>query len=130
MINAIVNTNSIVQHVTQIKNGIMKDANMSVKTVIITEKIKVWTLADLFMKLASIVDESVIMCNEVLNITSNIPTNLKSVVSTDFDDKNVRHKMNCCILQTVLVVIILLLMIAFICYYYAKQRSKQNVLEF
>ena len=71
MINAIVNTNSIVQHVTQIKNGIMKDANMSVKIVIITEKIKVWTLADLFMKLASIVDESVIMCNEVLNITSN-----------------------------------------------------------
>ena len=55
MINAIVNTNSIVQHVTQIKNGIMKDANMSVKIVIITEKIKVWTLADLFMKLASIV---------------------------------------------------------------------------
>ena len=82
------------------------------------------------MKLASIVDESVIMCNEVLNITSNIPANLKSVVSTDFDDKNVIHQMNSCILQTVLVDIILLLMIAFICYYYAKQRSKQNVLEY
>ena len=130
MINAIVNTNSIVQHVTQIKNGTMKHANMSVKIVISTEKIKVWTLTDLFMKLASIVDESVIMCNEVLNITSNIPANLKSVVSTDFDDKNVIHKMNSCILQTVLVDIILLLMIAFICYYYAKQRSKQNVLEY
>ena len=56
------------------------------------------------------------------NMTNTISTN----VSTSYDGKNVRSKMDCYILHTVLVVIILLFIIAIICCYYAKYTSKQK----
>ena len=43
--------------------------------------------------LKSIVDESVIMCNEIINTTNYIPKNATSSVSINSDDKNVGHKM-------------------------------------
>ena len=49
----IVNINSIVQHVIQIKNGIIKYVNMSVKIVVHVKKIKVGNLAHVFVRIAS-----------------------------------------------------------------------------
>ena len=52
--NAIVNGNSIVQHVVQIKNGIIKHVNVDVKTNISAKKIIVGILAHVFMSIVSI----------------------------------------------------------------------------
>ena len=52
--NATVNGNSIVQHVVQIKNGIIKHVNVNVKTNIRGEKIIVGILAPVFMSIVSI----------------------------------------------------------------------------
>ena len=66
------------------------------------------------------------MCNEIINVTNNIPKNVTSTVSINSNDKEVRHKINCWILHTVLIVIILLFIIAIICYHYLKHRPKQT----
>ena len=50
----VVNANSIVQHVIQIKNGIMKHVNMSVKFIISAKKILVGILAHACLRIASI----------------------------------------------------------------------------
>ena len=50
----IANVNSIVKHVIQIKNEIIKHVNVSVKSIISVRKIKVGILALVFMKTASI----------------------------------------------------------------------------
>ena len=42
----------------------------------------------------------------------------------NYNDKNVRYKLDCYILHTFLLMIILLFLTAIICYYYAKHRSK------
>ena len=68
------------------------------------------------------------MCNEIINITSNIPTNVTSTVSINSDDKKLRYKMDYYILDIVLLVIILLFLIAFVCCHYVN-RSKQKRLE-
>ena len=52
--NAIVNGNSIVQNVVQIKNGIIKHVNVDVKTNISAKKIIVGILAHVFMSIVSI----------------------------------------------------------------------------
>ena len=52
--NAVVNGNSIVQHVVQIKNGIIKHVNVDVKTNISAKKIIVGILAHVFMSIVSI----------------------------------------------------------------------------
>ena len=52
--NAIVNGNSILQHVVQIKNGIIKHVNENVKANIRAEKIIVGILAHVFMSIVSI----------------------------------------------------------------------------
>ena len=50
----IVNANSIVQYVIQIKNGRMKHANISVKIIVNAKKIIVGILAHVFVRIASI----------------------------------------------------------------------------
>ena len=50
----VVNANSIVQHVIQIKNGIMKHVNVSVKFIISAKKILVGILAHVSLRIASI----------------------------------------------------------------------------
>ena len=52
--NAVVNGNSIVQHVVQIKNGIIKHVNVNVKANIRAEKIIVGILAPVFMSIVSV----------------------------------------------------------------------------
>ena len=50
----IVNSNSIVQHVTQFKNGINKHVNVSVKSIVRAKKFIVGILAHVFVRIASI----------------------------------------------------------------------------
>ena len=71
--------------------------------------------------LGSIIDHSVILCDEIMNAELS--------VSTNFVSKNVIYKMDCYILHMLLLLIILLFIIAIVCYHYAKHRSKRkNVL--
>ena len=50
----LLNANSMVQHVIQIKNEIMKHANVSVKIFLCAKKIKVGNLGYVFMRMPSI----------------------------------------------------------------------------
>ena len=113
----IVNANSIVQHVIQIKNVIIKYSwNPS---TCICENSKY---------LKSIADTSVIECDEVITVmdtvstkmTNAIATNVTSNASINCHSKTVRDYY---ILHTVLLVIILLLIIIIISYYYAQQKG-------
>ena len=82
--------------------------------------------------LKSIVDDSVIVYDEIINVTESVSTNVTITTLTNFtssvsinsDDKKVRYKMNCYILHAFLLVNILLVMIALTCYHYVKHRSK------
>ena len=84
--------------------------------------------------LESIVDKSVTLCDEIINVTDSVSTNVTntiaeivmSTVPINFDDKKVRYKMDCYILHTFLLVIILLFIIAIICYYFTKNGSKRK----
>ena len=60
------------------------------------------------------------------NLANNLLANSTSTVLKNSDDKNVRYKMDCYILDTVLLVIILLFIIAIICYYYTRHRSNKK----
>ena len=78
--------------------------------------------------LKSVVETSVIVRDEVMNVpaslstivTNTISTNVTSTLSINFDDKKVRYKMNCYILHTFFLVIILLFIIDIICYHYTE----------
>ena len=50
----IANANSIVEHVIQIKNGIMKYVNVGVKIIVSTKKIIAGILPHVFVRIASI----------------------------------------------------------------------------
>ena len=52
--HVIVNANSIVQNVIQIKNGIKKHANKNVKIIISAKKVIVGLLAHVFVRIANI----------------------------------------------------------------------------
>ena len=71
-----------------------------------------------------IVNDSRIVCDEIIYVMYIVLTNVTSTASKNSDDKKIRYKVDCYILDTVLLVIILLFIIAIICYHYAKQRSK------
>ena len=54
MFHVIVNANSIVQHVIQIKNEIMVNINVSVKSILCAKKILVRILAQVFVRIVGI----------------------------------------------------------------------------
>ena len=107
-------------NVIQIKNGIMINASASVKSIVCATNIVVGNLAHVFVRIVgiqkSIVDDSVILCHEIINVTDNvsknvtntISTNVMSSVSINSDDEKVRYKMNFYILHMFLLVTILL----------------------
>ena len=69
--------------------------------------------------LASAIEDSVIICDEIINdadsVSINLPTNAAtSTVLRNFHNKKVRYKIDCYIMYTVLLVIILLFMIVII----------------
>ena len=74
------------------------------------------------------------MCDEIIgapdsastNVSCTVPMYAKNIVPTNFDDKKVRHKMDCCILHTVLLVVILLFIVAIIYCYYTNHGSKHK----
>ena len=80
------------------------------------------------MYLKSVVNNLVIVCDEIINVTDSTLTNVTNVISTNAlstvsinsDDKKVRYKMNCYILHRFLLVSILLFIIAIICNHFAK----------
>ena len=64
-----------------------------------------------------------------INVTNTIPTNVRSVVPINSDDKKVRHEIDYFILYTFLLVTILLFLITLICYYCTNYRSKQKIID-
>ena len=62
--------------------------------------------------LGSIIDNSVITCDEIINATDSVSTNITTTVSTNFYSKKLRYnKIDCYILHVVLLVIILVFII-------------------
>ena len=100
----------------------MKDVKVSVESIVCAKN----------RYLKSIVDNSVIVCNEIVSITdsvstnviSSVPANVTSNVSINSDNKKIRYKMNCYNLQMFMLVVILLFLITIICYHYTKHWSK------
>ena len=122
-----VNANLIVQHVIQIKNGIIKHVNVNVKIIISAKRIIVGILAHVCDSkyLKRIADTSVITCDETISVINIVSTKV-AAVSINCPTKKIRNKIDCYILYKVLLVIILLLIITIICYCYTKHRSKQK----
>ena len=54
LFHVILNANSIVQYVVQIKNGIIMHVNMNVKIIVHTKKIIAGILAHVFVRITSI----------------------------------------------------------------------------
>ena len=119
----IVNANSIV-HAVQIKHGIVKYVNVSVKSICANKNYgrnPCKCICENGKYLKKINDNLKIVCDGIKYVVNNVPPN----VSKHSDDKKVRHKLDCYIVQIVLLVIILLFIMAIICYHqYEKQRSK------
>ena len=68
--------------------------------------------------LKSVADDSLVTCDEIMNSTGSVSTNVTTVLKK-FHNKKVRCKIG---------LIILLFIIAIICFHYAKHKSKTNVL--
>ena len=94
----IINANSIVQHVTQSNNGVMINANVSVK-IIIRKKDYSWNPSKCICEnekyLKSIVDNSKLKCGEIIYVVDIAPRNVTSTASLNSDDKKGRHVIFC-----------------------------------
>ena len=121
----IVNANSIVQHVIQIKNAIMKHVNVNVKIIL-----SCTCICEDRRYLKTIANTSVVPCDEIISVIDILSTKMINTiavnVSINYDDKKVRYKIDCYILHPVLLMNLLLLIIALMCYHYVKHRSKQK----
>ena len=124
----IVNANSIVQNVIQIKNGITKTWQCECKKIHKCKRDYSWHSSTCICEngkyLKSIADTSEIACDEIIAVIDTVSTkmtNTASNVSIIFDYQKIRYKIDCYILHTVLLVIILQLIITIICYHYANK---------
>ena len=74
----IVKINSIVQHVIQIKNGIIKHVNMNVKIMVSAKKDYIWNPSTYICEnskyLKSIANTSVITCDEIISVMDIVST--------------------------------------------------------
>ena len=107
----IVNANSIVQHVIQIKNGIIIHVNVNVKKYRSCKEHCSWNPSTCISGNTSLIeyDEVIIVGDIVSRKKKNtVATNVTSTASTNCHSKTVK---DCYILHTVLLVIILLLII-------------------
>ena len=77
--------------------------------------------------LKSIVDNSRIVCDEIIYVMDIVSTKMTNTIATNVptnsDGEIVRYKMDCYILRIVLLVIILSLIITIICYHHAKLKN-------
>ena len=131
--HVIVNPSSIVQHVVQIKNGIIKYANVNVKIIVSAKKYYSWNPSTCIWEsskyLKVISDHSKFLCEEIISVMDIASTKMTGTKATNLsinsDDLKVRYKTDCYILDTVLLVIILPLITTIICYHYVKYSSKE-----
>ena len=135
------NTNSIVQHATQIENGVMKQTRIKIyKNYRACKKGYNWNPSLCVFEnckyLKIVVNYPKSVCSEIIYIMDIVSTNVTIIISakvtstilTNSDDTQARSKMDCYILHTALLVIILLFIIANICYQYAEHRQNKKVL--
>ena len=128
---------STVQHVIQFKSEIMINNNVSVKGIKCAKNFSTCTCEN-SMYLKGIIDDSVIVCDEIINVTNSLSTNVTntiltnvtSAVSINSDSKKARYKMDCYIHTISLVIISLFLLLVVIsigCYYcFTSHGSKQK----
>ena len=124
----IVNANSIVQHVIQIKNEIKINANASLKKHHTSKKDYSWSpstfICDKSKYLNSIVDNSLIMFDKIINVTDSASTNVTNTISINVtvtvlinsDNKKVRYEKDCFIYIISSIVMSLLLLLVAIPY--------------
>ena len=134
----LLDANSIVPYVIQIKNGIMKHVRVHVKIIVSAKKIIVGILEHAFVRIKYCwYFSDRVGWNYMLWICINKNDGSNKYYSKyysnkcskkNFHNKKARYKIDYYILHTVLLVIILLLIITVICSYYAKHRSKQEII--
>ena len=87
----IVDANSIVQHLIQIKNGITKGVNVNVKIIISVKMI--------IVRILDISDISVIACDEIIFVMDTVSTKITNTIATNvtqnYHSKNVRISTFC-----------------------------------
>ena len=92
----ILNANSILQHVIQTKNGIMKHSNVRVTIIVSAKKIIVENLAHVFVRNAN---TQVITYDEIISVMDNVLTKMTSTIATNvtesYHSKKVRYKFDC-----------------------------------
>ena len=76
----ILNANSILQHVIQTKNGIMKHSNVRVTIIVSAKKIIVEILAHVFVRNAN---TQVITYDEIISVMDNVLTKMTSTTATN-----------------------------------------------
>ena len=131
--HVVINPNSIVQHVVQIKNGIIKHANVNVKIIVSAKKYYSWNpstcICESSKYLKIISDNSKFLCEEIISVMDIVSTKMTGTIATNLsinsDDLKVRYKTDCYILDTVLLVIILPLITTIIYYHCVKYSSKE-----
>ena len=123
----IVYANLIVQHVIEVKNGIIRQVNVNLKIIVSAKKITAWILAQVriatFDDSKAKYDEIIVMDIVSTKTTNALPTNVTSTMLTNCDDKKVIYKLNCYIPHIIFLMILLPLMITIICYHYAQQKD-------
>ena len=123
----IVYANLIVQHVIEVKNGIIRQVNVNLKIIVSAKKITAWILAQVriatFDGSKAKYDEIIVMDIVSTKTTNALPTNVTSTMLTNCDDKKVIYKLNCYIPHIIFLMILLPLMITIICYHYAQQKD-------
>ena len=106
----IVNANSIVQNVIEIKSGIMKHVNVHIKIIIRAKKIIAAILAHVFVRIGN----SVIECDEIITVMDIVSTKMTNTIATSTSASHSKKVRDCYILHTILLAIILLLIIIII----------------
>ena len=88
----ILNANSILQHVIQTKNGIMKHSNVRVTIIVSAKKIIVENLAHVFVRNAN---TQVITYDEIISVMDNVLNKMTSTITESYHSKKVRYKFDC-----------------------------------
>ena len=71
------------QHVIQIKNGIIKHGNVNVKIIISVKKVIVEILAHVHVPLKIVADTSVTNCDEIIIVMDIVSTKKTNAVATN-----------------------------------------------
>ena len=128
----ILNANSIVQYVIQIKNGITKHVNVNVKIIVRAKAIMVGILAHVFVRIVIIItsvaecDETIIAINnlsakktKVKNVASTVSINCHTIKVKDF------HILHTVLLAIIFLLIIIVLLISITNMYTTKKQNKK-----